>query len=51
LFGALIVFMRRIDTPLWLQILALIAAEIVWWRYRWIVGIRKPRDKTERRER
>jgi hypothetical protein len=38
---ALMVFVIVIGAPLWLEIVALALAGVVWFRYRWITGLRE----------
>ncbi|MDP9326578.1 MAG: hypothetical protein M3P10_00025 [Actinomycetota bacterium] len=38
---ALMVFVIVIGAPLWLEVVALALGGVVWFRYRWITGVRE----------
>jgi hypothetical protein len=41
LLFALMVFVIVIGAPLWLEVVALALGGVVWFRYRWITGVRE----------
>jgi uncharacterized membrane protein len=51
LISALAVFVIVIGAPLWLEAVALVLGGVVWFRYRWITGIREEHHEAVARAR